>query len=217
MKYPKIHMTLTAALGVFLAAPAMAVDTYAEDWDYEPLYDDWRISQVMDGTVHAAGGKKVGEVHDILFGPEGLVDTIVVEKKVNDELNWQYYEVAWANVDFDPALGQVQLDMSSKEIANREKRDVPAFAESSEVEASNLLGMTVNLENQDQYGEIADLLISEGENELSAFVVQSDGIGDMQYAVPAGFETIDVDPAMVELPYDDRLIEDLDRFATSDS
>lgn len=197
---------LTIAAAAF-TAPALQAQELPADWEVEPLYSDWRITNIMDGAVYTAGDKKVGEVHDVILGEDGLVRSVVVQQETDNELGWNYFEVNWSETEFDPALGHVDLEMTMEQVKARDTRELPDFAGKGEFEASDLLGMPTNLDNDRPYGEIANITISPTVNDATSFIVSSDGIGDMQFAVPANMERIDYSDWQVNLPY---LVDDVE-------
>lgn len=182
------------------------------DWSYEPLYDDWRLSRVMLGVVQTSDGVYGGDVHDIIIGPTGLVKSVVVEWYLPEKMDRRFYEVDWTNLDFAPRQGEVEVTLSADEVEAREKARSPEFAGKGEYEASNLIGMPVELDDRKPYGEISDLLVSRNANDLSAYVVEADGPGRMEFALPADETAIDYEADLLSLPYVVEDVEELDVF-----
>lgn len=211
----RILVAFPAALCISAAAFTANADEVPADWTYTPLTGDWRLDSVVGGEVVASDGVRVGYVNDIIFDESGLLDTVVVQQK-DDSGDWQFREVAWANIDFDPVLGQVQLKVDSEVFNSFEKMEVAEFSGFEEVEASNLLGMDVNVDGMAPYGEVEDLLVTEGDNSLSAIIVESDGPGSFHYAVPAEIDDLDAESVALELPYTVEDIEALDWFVWED-
>lgn len=211
---------LPTMLAVFcLSVPAFSVsanpDVELADWDYAPLTEDWSLDNIVGGEVIASNGIQVGYVNDIIFDESGLLDTVVVQQK-DDSGDWTFREVAWANVDFDPALNQIELKVDSETFNGFDELEIADFSGPEELEASNLLGMDVNADGMAPYGEVEDLLVTEGANSLSAIVVESDGLGSFHYAVPADIEDLDGDSVVLDLPYTVEDIEALDWFVWED-
>lgn len=203
-------LMFTAILGSLgLSAPGSAMAADLDGWDYTPLLDDWKLSAVMEGDVISSDGKDVGDVHDIIFNEAGLLDSIVVEQHEKN-LNWNFYEVAWSDIDFDPASGEVMLELDKAEVEALPDLELAEFSGPEEIEASNLIGMPVNLDGVTPYGEVTNVTVTPGANELSALIVESDGLGAFSYAVPADISDIDADSVGIVLPYTVEEVEDLD-------
>lgn len=210
-------MRYLLAIGLACLLPALgsAAENIPGDWSYDPLYDDWRLSQVMLGTVATRDGVYGGDVHDVIIGSTGLVKSVVVEWYVPEKMDRRFYEVDWADLDFAPRLGEVEVTLSAEQVEAMDKAESPEFAGAAEYEASNLIGMPVELDDRKPYGEVSDLLVSSHVNDLSAYVVKSDGPGLMEYALPAGedaIEAIDRDRGILALPYVVEDVEELEVF-----
>ena len=211
----KILVTFPAALCFSAVAFSASANEDLADWSYNTLTDDWSLNDVVGGEVIASDGIIVGYVNDIVFDESGLLDTVVVQQKSKSG-DWEFYEVAWANIDFDPALGEVELKVDSEAVDAFSEVEIADFSGPEEVEASNLIGMDVNVDGMAPYGEVHDLLVMEGANSLSAIVVESDGLGAFHYAVPADIEDLDADSVVLELPYTVDDVEALDWFVWED-
>lgn len=187
------------AMLTMLAGNAASAVTALVDWDYGPLYYDWRVSSVMGGPVYSNDGERVGSVHDIVISATGLIDSVIVEQSGDD--GQRYFEMKWLSIDFDPALGSVTLLKSQDQIARMSKKDTPAFKQSDEWEVSDLLGMPVNTSGGERYGKIGDLLFDAGSDDLTAYVIERKGTGARLYAVEWDTALIDMDGEVITLPY----------------
>lgn len=199
---------------MLMAAPALAAaqQPLPEDWDNEPLYDDWRLSRVMLGTVETKDGAYGGDVHDIIIGDTGLVHSVVVEWYLPEKMDRRFFEVKWRNLEFDPRLQDVDVKLTTAEIGAMEKSESPEFAGENEYEASNLIGMPVEMDDRAPYGEISDLLVSQHASDITAYIVESDGPGLVEYALPAKEDAIDYENGRLSLPYVVEDVESLDAF-----
>lgn len=204
------RMLTLIATGLMLTAPAALAEIDLADWEIDPLHSHWRLSKIMEGPVYSSDNVQVGEVHDVILGPTGLITSVVVERKKDDGLGWKYFEVEWLRADFDPLLGHVDLEMTREKALEIPTRELPNFKGDEEYEASDLLGLDVNLDDARPYGEIVDLLVSPSTNDVESFVVASDGIGDLRYALPANFDQLDTNRMQVDLPYVVDEVEDLE-------
>lgn len=181
-------------IGILAAAAsqaALAQSGTSTGWEAGPLDGSWSINQIMEAPVFATDDSRVGAIHDVILNPTGLIDSIVVEQRAPDKAGLRYFRVDWSKTDFDPVSGQVDLQMTEKQVSALHKQTYPRFREVEQFEVSDLLGMPVSLDDARPFGEVVDLRISPNMNDVQAFIVQSDGIGEKQYALRANFRAID--------------------------
>lgn len=206
----KVLMSTVVSSGmVFTGAASAAIE---DNWDYDDINDDWRVSQFMDSKVMSRDDAKVGEVHDILIGDSGFLQSVIVQQWNPDGDGLVYYKIPWSETEFNPIEEEVTLEKTQSQVADLEHRDLPNYQSEDQYEASNLLGMQVNVDGDAPYGEIDDLMFSEGANDLTAYVVESDGPGAFKYAIPANEDFVDYDAGIVTLPYTADELEELDYF-----
>lgn len=203
-----VPYTTALTLLAFAGAAGAESDPLAE-WDDDVLADDWRISQVMDSVVLSRARDHVGVVHDVLIDEAGYIDSLIVRRKPDDDATtlWEsdsghlYFQVDWSDADFNPALTEIVLDKSHKEIETLAHKETPAFQDDNEYEASGILGMPVHGNEVPAYGEIQDLLFSRTIKQLTAFIVDVGGDGTHLVAVPIDMAAIDYQESIIELPY----------------
>lgn len=141
----------------------------------------------------------------------------------------------WDDATFDPERSAIMLDSESVEFtgeatsADRMDRRVGASDDDraeqtaqgvrladGDVTARSLLGMDVNLENEESFGRIEDVLITD-DGEASAFVVDSWDLVDKQrYAIPADISAVDTRTGEVRLGYSEDEMDELEEFDFDD-
>lgn len=85
-------------------------------------------------------------------------------------------------------------------------------ASANEVPANTVLGMDVNLSNEDSFGRVEDVLVSDS-GETTAYVVDSwDLVDKKRYAVPAEASTVDAEANEINLDYSKEDLVTLEEF-----
>lgn len=112
-------------------------------------------------------------------------------------------EIEFRNATFQPEQSVVQIDMDSREVQQAPRRgDDEEQMTRSEIKASKLIGMEVDLADKESFGEVEDVLISRNDGKPTAFVVDSmDFLNKETYALPAKVEAVNQEENVVS--YDD--------------
>lgn len=81
---PRIGLMPTVALvGVVLAPCAGSVHAQEraelQDWDYEELRTGWSVEQLTEADVVDQDGERIGEIEDLIVGPDGSIRKLVIE------------------------------------------------------------------------------------------------------------------------------------------
>ena len=142
-------------------------------WDYEGLRGGWRAEQALDMPVFGPGGERIGEIDNLIVGPDGGVRSAVIE--VGEGflgIGGTRLSVPWPNVDFVPGGARVPLS----------ERDVRAYGLFEDVQvtegprswkAAELLEDYVRLADGSGYGWVEDLVF-DSHGRLQAVVVARD-------------------------------------------
>jgi sporulation protein YlmC with PRC-barrel domain len=198
-----MHMIATGALGLSLAVamPAHAQQEDAgaelEGWNYAPLYEGWRASVLSDADAYNQDGEAIGEVEDLIFGPDGTLRKFVVE--AGGFLNI-------GDTHFAVAADQAEIEGIDRVTVQFDRENIEDYSIFEDIEgepaagrnwrASELIGDFARFENGERWGLIEDIIISR-EGEIKAVVIGADvasGFGE-RYAFPfRGFEA-GFDPA----------------------
>lgn len=113
----------------------------------------------------------------------------------------QLVALEWNNPSFMQEEGVLRIDTSlgmGQQLVTYESEE-EAVQQGSEHRASELLGMDVNLADQEGYGQIEDILVSQ-DGSASAFVIEAGGFFSSEtYAIPAEFENVSAEQEAVSL------------------
>ncbi|MEQ8603404.1 MAG: PRC-barrel domain-containing protein [Marivibrio sp.] len=186
--------------------------TILSDWSYDALYGDWRLTSLMEASVHAETGERVGWVEDVIFDQNGVIDTVVVETKGDMVENGRFFEVEWDTLVFDSQERAVTLPYTVAQVLDLETAPThAAFDSGQERRGEALLSMVVNLDGREPYGRVDDLLMNVV-GKVDAYVVEPDGEEGMGYALPYDPNRIDTSVEHTTLPYTQDKIIELGRF-----
>ncbi|MDX1655335.1 MAG: PRC-barrel domain-containing protein, partial [Candidatus Competibacteraceae bacterium] len=180
----KMPLIITGTLTLGLSLPILATAQTAEgpgqqyisltDWDTGILYQGWRAENLIDTEVQGIGGEEIGEVEDILFGPDGNVVGVIIEGGGFWDIGDTHFRVAWEDLDIGPALSQVTIPMTEETVEDYsvfegwDDRETARFWR-----ASDLIGDYASLTDVATYGMVDDLIISR-EGNLEAVIVTAD-------------------------------------------
>jgi len=241
---------LSMAAAMFLPMAAIAGESLqATDWDYEQLRGTTRVSTVIDSDAASSDGAHVGEVEDVILGPDGDAEFIVIA--VDDGLldrpqeevpatrrngridEDTFVEVAWTGRTDD---GTVHLDITkeafvekadarqarrlARRLAIRAPDEGGLFAARDDAEkggasegklnVSELLGMQVNLADEESFGEVDDVLV-DTRGEVAGIVVSRGLLGSAR-AVPFEMNFVNREEKAVELEFSSQDVERLGEF-----
>jgi sporulation protein YlmC with PRC-barrel domain len=96
---------VVAVVAVPVPAPSAGSASGAEapslaNWDYEKLYaDGWRADHLIDATVHGPTGEEIGEVENVIVGPDGKILSIIAEVGGFLDIGDTHVNVPWSEVE----------------------------------------------------------------------------------------------------------------------
>lgn len=224
----------TAALTAAFSLPAMAQQEPAletdgvdvvplADWDYEGLYaEGWSAENLIDTEVRGVTGDAIGEVENILIGPDNRILSIIAEIGGFIDIGDTHVNVPWDEVEIGPGMEYVRVPVDDDNIGqytlfgNIEALTAPVAAGevvAAEVDvattmrvwrATELIDDYVRLAEGYNYGYVEDLIFDQA-GTLQAVVVTPDvgyGIGG-PYAYPWYGYRYGYEPGLdyYELPY----------------
>ncbi|MDZ7748545.1 MAG: PRC-barrel domain-containing protein [Halofilum sp. (in: g-proteobacteria)] len=205
----KHHLRYTVA-ALLIGVSGSASATTLDDFDDEGLADEAGApTAVLGGEAVGDEGNRIGSVHELVIGDKGLVQEIVITRSPNNDLDQQYLEVPWSEVTFKPGLGEASLSFTADEADKRSWLDLPPAIGASEWKVSRMIGMDVDSVDDVAQGEVENVLISEGTNDMSAYVIESEISDETFYALPGDPSFVDYDDNELELPYTAATLEDL--------
>lgn len=144
------------------------------EWDYQALYETgWSASQMIGTAVVGGGGEELGEVSNIIVGPDDTANAIIVEAGGFLDIGSTYLSVPWQQVEWMPGAQQAQVPVMEENVA-----DFGLFGEQVAVGAdswrvTNLIGDYVSLQDRPGYGVVEDVIFDQN-GAIQAVVVQPD-------------------------------------------
>lgn len=183
-------ITMTAiGIGVLAASAPGAMAQNAMDlggWDTESLQGTWRATEMTDTPVYGESGEDIGEVSNVVVGPDNKVKSIIVEAGGFFDIGDTHFSVPWDQVDVTPGEEGIRVPVNEDNV-----EDFDLFSE-DEVEegqrswrVTELLGDNVMFTDESGYGIVYDLLF-EQDGTLKSVVVNPSvayGVGGY-YAYP---------------------------------
>ena len=208
-----------AALAMAHAGPAAAQDVVdLADWDYQTLYEGWMAESMIGAGVIGENDEEIGEVENIIIGPDNQVQSIIVEAGGFLDIGDTHLRVPWDQVELGEAMDTVTVPVSEENVD-----DFTLFEEGAEPitggprawRATELIDDYVYLEDGTGYGLVQDLVFSQ-QGELQAVILEPDVAYDVDgpYALPYYGYDYGFDPGYdyYELPYTEDDIAGLDTF-----
>ena len=210
------HAALAAAMVALSAyAPAFAqqeigagepfTPTPLADWNYgEVAGDGWSVIQLLESDVYGAEGEDLGDVEDVVFGPDGQVISLVAEVGGFLDIGDTHVSVPWDQVEMtDPTEGAM-IPVTEDNVGQFdavEYAGVPGTELEEEItpglddvglagrawRANELIGDYARLTGEDpfqNYGFVSDIIVRNGQI-VAAIVNASAEYGGGFYGYPA--------------------------------
>lgn len=198
--------------GASAQANGEAVDITA--WDPTVLYAaGWSVEEFLDAEVYDQDGEQIGEVEDLIVGPEGVVKRMVIEAGGFLDIGDTHLAYPWENAQIE-TLDRVVVSFDEDNVEDyslfRDVEGEPAQGRNWRI--TELLGDYAYLEGAVPYGWIDDVVIKEGK--VAAVVVHPDvtyGVAG-PYAWPYYADGFDPGLNYYELPYGPDEVAVLDPF-----
>lgn len=219
----------TTALGLSLAlgAGAAAAQTgVLRDWKYDDLYAKGvSVEEMLDGMdVNGTEEQDIGEVEDVLIGPDGKVISVIAEVGGFWDMGDTHISIPWDQVDLANYADGITVPITEdnaddyslfdREVVSKAQVEDQVVSEVDSAEAmggvwraSELVGDYARVRDGDawsDYGYVSDMIIRDGE--IAAVIVTPDvtwdsaGYRAYPWAVgPTGWRPAD---RYYNLPYD---------------
>ena len=157
------------------AADSMLIDPNASQVPMVPedqLYSGWRAKTLIDQEVYGPNGNDLGEIHDMIVGPDGKVSAIVVEGGGFLEIGDAMFRISWDQVKARTGGDGVMVPLTEETAENFGLYDSGDFVREGpqEFRLSELLGDRVVLNNGISYGYVNDVVIGQDGKLLSVIV-----------------------------------------------
>lgn len=133
------------------------------------------------------------------------------------EMGDDFVKVELSDVQFDAEAGVVRLNADSASLQPVEySQDEPSRVV-DEVRASKLVGMEVNLTDEESFGEVEDVLINMQDGSASALIVDSMEFFDKErYALPVELQNLNNEEEELTLEITQQEIDALEEFDMDD-
>lgn len=146
-------------------------------WDHAALYEGWSAERLIDTEVVDANGEAVGEVHNLVVGPEGQMKFLIVEAGGILNIGDSHYAVPWDKAKVAKDLSSVTVPVTEDNLDQyslfEDVRTDRPEGEPRPWRATELIDDYVSLEDRPDYGYVEDLIFTR-EGELNAVVVRPD-------------------------------------------
>jgi PRC-barrel domain len=161
------------------------------DWNYDELYaDGWRGEQLIDATVHGPTGEEIGEVENVVVGPDNKTLSVIAEVGGVWDIGDTHVNVPWNEVTTEAGREGVTIPVTQETVENYSlfpDEAITAREARTETEAvdddltlgprawklTNLVNDYVGLADAPGYGYVDDVIFNK-QGELKAVVVQPD-------------------------------------------
>jgi sporulation protein YlmC with PRC-barrel domain len=231
-----VPMTTTSGTGTSAATAGAASDievVSATDWNYDELYaDGWRGEQLIDTTVHGPTGEEIGEVENVIIGPDNKILSVIAEVGGVWDIGDTHVNVPWDKVKTEAGREGVTIPVTQEtveeyslfpdEVISAQEARIETEAVDDDLtlgprawKLTALINDYVGLADTPGYGYVDDVIFNK-EGELKAVVVQPDVTWGAPgyYAYPYYGLGYGWDPTLdyYEVPYSRDEVAGLDTF-----
>jgi len=154
------------------------------------LYSGWLARSLLGQKVYGRDGNQIGEVQDILFGPDARVAAIIVEGGGFLEIGVGAFRVSWDQVDLTPGRNIVAINRSEAEVERMGLFDDGTVQSGHrEFRASQIIGDWTRIGNETnpcfiKRGYVTDVVIDRGGRLRAILESRSFRLGGGIYAYP---------------------------------
>ncbi|HEX6928955.1 MAG TPA: PRC-barrel domain-containing protein [Gammaproteobacteria bacterium] len=130
------------------------------------------------------------------------------------EMGDDFAKLDWSSVSFDPEEEILRVTGSESSLQPVEYDQTEDMQQlQGEIRASKLVGLEVNLADEDSFGEVEDVMIDPAQGKASAIVVDSMEFFDKErYALPVDLNGINAEEEELTLQYTQQQIKDMGQF-----
>lgn len=169
-----MQSALLSLAGLMLLAAPVAGES-ATLPGHAALRDDLSLVELFRSDVESMGDRRIGRLRDVLISDRGEITTAVVE--FDQGVGGSGFAIAlmeWSETAFEPANNAINVSIGS----DRQASD--AFTTEG-LPARDIIGRSVALEDDEEFGTITSILIDRQTRQPTAIVVATD---DGRYALP---------------------------------
>lgn len=155
----------------------------------------------------------VGDVADTA-DDEGMDQGLDPDRAGSNEMGDDFVKVEWSNIEYDAEEDMAVLKsgvQSVEPVAYEQTADIDV--QRNGARASMLIGMEVNLVNEDSFGEVEDVMLDPATGKASALVIDSMEFFDKErYAVPVNLDAVNAEEEELTLQYTQEQLEQMGEF-----
>ena len=199
----KRPFTVSTALALALSAPAswapaahaqqQAEPEIAREIDivtwmeaYEELQGEgWSAEWMHEQPVYGADGNEIGEVESLLVGADGGIESLIIETGGVIGVGDVPVRIPWEEVELTED-GRIVADVTEENLPNFELFDDEPEPGPRAFRAHELIGDRVRLEDEPEFGYVADVLFNR-DGELAAVIVSPSYAYGERHAHPYGY------------------------------
>ena len=86
-------------------------------WGYDQLYaEGWRAEEFLDSDVYGPDGEEIGEVEDIVVGPDGSILSVVAEVGGFWDIGDTHVSVPWDQVELLADAEGIQIPVTEENV-----------------------------------------------------------------------------------------------------
>lgn len=158
--------------------------------DRAQLYSGWLARSLLGQKVYGRKANQIGEVEDLLFGPDARVAAIVVEGGGFLEIGVGAFRVSWDQVDLTPGRNGVAINRSEAEVQRMDLFDDGKVQRGHrEFRVSQIIGDWTRIGNETnpcfiKRGYVTDVVIDRGGRLRAILESRSFRLGGGIYAYP---------------------------------
>ena len=194
-------------------------------WEAGETENAWQATEIIGSELQGSDGSDLGQVEDIVLTRDGKPKAVLFKSDSDstDRVFGEFLEqrrqqdprvvahnemmkIDWMEPSFEPNVMQVDVteDTLQERVAFHEYEQ--PVTEGNVVQASELIGMDINLRDQEDYAEVRDVLIHPDEDK-AALVVHIGG-DDEYRAIPMDrASNVDTDTGEIDYKADRREVE----------
>lgn len=183
-------------------------------WNAQAIYDGWSADFLLDEDAYNAEGDKIGEVEDLIIGPDGMIQKVIVETGGLLDLGDKHAAIPWDDVT-RVGTSSIRVDVEGDSLEGYGRfpnmDDLPAKPENFRLR--NMLGDTVTAA-QVGYGTVDDVIFTDAGKIEAVVVYPAYGYGyrDRPVAVPYNADAYDAYAPYFAVPYTVEELEDIRPF-----
>ncbi|MFO7854191.1 MAG: PRC-barrel domain-containing protein [Paracoccaceae bacterium] len=216
------RLATVSAAALMTASTALAQDSddaaWVEitDWRAAAATDGWSADRALDSDVMGSGGEEIGELEDIIVGPDGRIESVIVEGGGFIDIGDVHAAVPWSEVI---VIGpeRVEVDVAEEDLDDAERYkqmdDMPAKPMNFRVR--ELMGDFVTADGVG-YGAVDDVIFDAEGEIVSVVVYPSAAYRRRPVAVPYNASAYDPYGPYYALPYTTVELDELPPYEAED-